>query len=301
MRRWSFSKGHGTENDFVLLLDRESTLGIGPAEVRFLCDRRAGVGGDGLLRAVLAKHVEEWDGDGSLWFMDYRNADGSVAEMCGNGIRVFARFLVDAGLASGPVVPIATRSGLLETTLLPDGRVRAAMGPVRAADAGVRVTAAGRPPLAALSVDVGNPHAVSFVDDLDALDLGRAPGWSPADAFPAGVNLEFVQVLGPRHLAMRVFERGVGETRSCGTGTVAAAAAARARPVALPGGFGGVVPPGGEQPEPVEEPSVYRVDVPGGTVEVELAGGAAILTGPAVLVAHGEVSVPGTGPGAGKE
>ena len=109
MRRWSFSKGHGTENDFVLLLDRESMLEVGPAEVRYLCDRRAGIGGDGLLRAVLAKHIDGWDGDGSLWFMDYRNADGSVAEMCGNGARVFARFLADQGLASGPTVPIATR------------------------------------------------------------------------------------------------------------------------------------------------------------------------------------------------
>ena len=114
MRRWSFSKGHGTENDFVLLLDREAMLDVGPAEVRYLCDRRAGIGADGLLRAVLAKHIDSWDGDGSLWFMDYRNADGSVAEMCGNGVRVFVRFLVDEGLASGPTVPIATRSGLRE-------------------------------------------------------------------------------------------------------------------------------------------------------------------------------------------
>ena len=144
MRRWSFSKGHGTENDFVLLLDRESMLDVGPAEVRYLCDRRAGVGGDGLLRAVLAKHIDSWDGDGSLWFMDYRNADGSVAEMCGNGARVFARFLADQGLASGPTVPIATRSGLRETTLLPDGRVRVAMGPVTVGDTEVRIEIAWR-------------------------------------------------------------------------------------------------------------------------------------------------------------
>ena len=142
MRRWSFSKGHGTENDFVLLLDREAMLDIGPAEVRYLCDRRAGIGGDGLLRAVLAKHVDGWEGDGSLWFMDYRNADGSIAEMCGNGARVFARFLADEGLASGPMVPIATRSGLRETTLLPDGRVRVAMGPVTVRDAAVQVSVA---------------------------------------------------------------------------------------------------------------------------------------------------------------
>ena len=280
MRRWSFSKGHGTENDFVLLLDRESMLDIGPAEVRYLCDRRAGVGGDGLLRAVLAKHVPGWDGDGSLWFMDYRNADGSVAEMCGNGARVFARFLADQALASGPTVPIATRAGLRETTLLPDGRVRVTMGPVTVGDGPVGVTVGSDLPLAAMPVSVGNPHAVTFVDDLERLDLTSAPRWAPADAFPDGVNVELVRELGPRHLAMRVFERGVGETRSCGTGTVAAAAAARSRVGATD-----------------DRPVTYRVDVPGGTVEVELANGEASLVGPAVLVAHGEVSVPGSGPG----
>ena len=277
MRRWSFSKGHGTENDFVLLLDRESMLDIGPAEVRYLCDRRAGVGGDGLLRAVLAKHIDGWDGDGSLWFMDYRNADGSVAEMCGNGARVFARFLADHDLASGPTVAIATRSGLRETTLLPDGRVRVTMGPVTVGEGtvDVRVGTDGR--WAGVPVTVGNPHAVSFVDDLDRLDLTTAPTWGPVDAFPEGVNLEFVRMLGPQHLAMRVFERGVGETRSCGTGAVAAAAAARSHADG--------------------NPVTYRVDVSGGTVEVELAGGEASLVGPAVVVAHGEVSVPGAGPG----
>jgi diaminopimelate epimerase len=278
MRRWSFSKGHGTENDFVLILDREAMLDIGPAQVRFLCNRRAGIGADGLLRAVLAKHMDGWQGDGSLWFMDYRNADGSVAEMCGNGIRVFARFLADQSLTSGPVVPIATRSGLRETTLLPDGQVRVAMGPVTVKDAGVLVTAAGLEPAAALSVNVGNPHAVSFVDDLDRLALTPAPRWEPENAFPGGVNLEFVRWLGPRHVKLRVHERGVGETRSCGTGTVAAAAAAHVR-----------------GPDPDSLPATYRVDVPGGTVIVELTEDQAFLTGPAVLVAHGEVALPDAG------
>ena len=95
MRRWSFTKGHGTQNDFVVILDRESMLDVGPAEVRFICDRHAGIGADGLLRAVLAKHINGWSGDGGLWFLDYRNADGSIAEMCGNGLRVFVRFLLD--------------------------------------------------------------------------------------------------------------------------------------------------------------------------------------------------------------
>ena len=279
MRRWSFSKGHGTENDFVVLLDRDDTMHVGPAEVRYLCDRHAGIGGDGLLRAVRARHVPEWDGDGALWFMDYRNADGSVAEMCGNGLRVFIRFLLENDLASGPTVEVATRSGLKEATVLPDTRIRVSMGPVRVerpADPLTVRTAAGTEHVV-LPADVGNPNAVAFVDDLAALDLTRPPQVPPG-AFPEGVNVEFVRVLGPRHLAMRVHERGVGETRSCGTGTVAVAAAAR-----LHTGDTGALP------------VTYRVEVPGGEVEVELAEDQAHLTGPAVLIAHGQVLVPEEG------
>jgi diaminopimelate epimerase len=282
VRSWSFAKGHGTQNDFVLLVDREDMLRIGPEEVRRICDRRAGIGGDGLLRAVLAKHVDGWDGDGEVWFMDYRNADGSVAEMCGNGLRVFVRYLVDEGLALGPVVPVATRAGLREAELLADGRIRVAMGPVVVADELIRVSPAGAGPYPAVAVDVGNPHAVSFLDDpaaLAALDLSRPPAVEPAEAFPEGVNAEFVTVLGDRHLRMRVHERGSGETRSCGTGTVAAAAAAARR---VPGRRDAAVP------------ATYRVEVPGGAVEVEL-GEQAHLTGPAVLVAHGVLSIPEEG------
>jgi len=275
MRRWSFTKGHGTENDFVVLLDRESMLEVGPAEVRFICDRRAGIGADGLLRAVLAKHVDSWDGDGGLWFMDYRNADGSIAEMCGNGIRVFVRFLLEQDLVSGPTVDIATRRGRRAATVLPDGRIRVSMGPAAMGDRRVVVTTVDGADFKALTADVGNPHAVSFVDDLDGLSLYAAPRWDPLEEFPEGVNLEFVRHLGPRHIRMRVFERGVGETRSCGTGTVAAAAAARAL-----------------DQDQISLPVTYRVDVPGGTVEVELTENEAYLTGPAVLVAHGELALP---------
>jgi diaminopimelate epimerase len=275
MRRWSFTKGHGTENDFVVLLDREAMLEVGPAEVRYICDRRAGLGADGLLRAVLAKHVAGWDGDGDLWFMDYRNADGSMAEMCGNGIRVFVRFLLDQGLVTGPVVKIATRSGLRVTTTLPDGRVRASMGSVVVGSRPVVVTTADGVEFKALPADVGNPHAVSFADSLHQLPLHTAPRWDPPEEFPEGVNLEFVRRLGPQHIAMRVYERGVGETRSCGTGTVAAAAAARSH-----------------DQDRTPLPVTYQVDTAGGTVEVELTPDEAYLTGPAVLVAHGELVLP---------
>ncbi|HEX8509166.1 MAG TPA: diaminopimelate epimerase [Propionibacteriaceae bacterium] len=276
MRRWSFAKGHGTQNDFVLIQDRESMLTVGEAEVRAICNRRTGVGGDGLLRVVKARHIEGWEGDGDHWFMDYRNADGSVAEMCGNGLRVFARYLLDEGLAAGRVIPIATRAGLLEATALRNGQVRVSMGPVQLGQQGVTVST-GAETHRATSVDVGNPHAVCFVDDLEQLPLRTAPSWSPLEAFPDGVNVEFVRPLGDRHIAMRVYERGVGETPSCGTGVVAAAAATAARDRLEPR-------PGG--------PLTYRVDVPGGTVEVELAADQAYLTGPAVIVAHGDLNLP---------
>ncbi|GAB3756930.1 diaminopimelate epimerase [Microlunatus parietis] len=279
MHSLTFTKGHGTRNDFVIVLDREDMHDPSPDEVRAVCDRRAGIGGDGLLRAVKAGRIAEWDGDPDLWFMDYRNADGSVAEMCGNGVRVFARYLADNGLADGPVIPIATRSGVREATLLPDRRVRVDVGTVTVEPGAVKVTAAGLDQaVPATKVDVGNPHAVAFVDDPAVLDLTRPPVWEPAEAFPAGVNCEFVRIVGERHVEMRVFERGVGETLSCGTGTVAVAAAAAERE--------GVA----------ERPVTYRVDVPGGTVEVELAGGdgveQAFLTGPAVIVGHGEFTLP---------
>jgi diaminopimelate epimerase len=275
MRRWSFAKGHGTQNDFVILLDRESMLDVGPAEVRFICDRRAGLGADGLLRAVLAKHIAGWQGDGALWFMDYRNADGSIAEMCGNGLRVFVRFLIDQDLASGPVVQVATRSGIREATVLSDGRIRVSMGPVSIGDRAVVVSIAGGAEFKAVTADVGNPHAVSFSDSLDELPLYASPHWEPFEEFPHGVNLEFVRQLGPRHIAMRVYERGVGETRSCGTGTVAAAAATRVH-----------------DQDRTPLPVTYQVDTSGGAAEVELTSGGAYLTGPAVLVAHGELVLP---------
>ncbi|MBA3528115.1 MAG: diaminopimelate epimerase, partial [Propionibacteriaceae bacterium] len=261
MRRWSFSKGHGTENDFVLIQDRESMLHVGEAEVRAICHRHAGIGADGLLRAVKAKHIDGWDGDGELWFMDYRNADGSIAETCGNGLRVFARYLLDEGLASGRSLEIATRAGLMEATALPDGRFRVSMGSVQVGHEPVTVTTSDGRSYQATSIEVGNPHAVSFADDLDGLSLTLAPSFSPAEAFPKGVNFEFVRVVAERHIAMLVYERGVGETRSCGTGTVAAAAAAAARE------------PSGDP----EAPTTYRVDVLGGVVEVELAPEQAFL------------------------
>lgn len=287
MRRWTFAKGHGTGNDFVILLDRNGMVDPDPDGVRFLCDRHRGIGGDGVLRVVPGRYVAEWDGDDDVWFMDYRNADGSLAQMCGNGARVFVRYLLDRDLAQGPELVIGTRSGPKAVTTHADGRISVGMGQVRLSDDQVEVTVHGSAEaLVGQPADVGNPHVVAQVADvatLAQLDLWRAPTW-PTDRFPDGVNVELITRVDERRLALRVHERGVGETQSCGTGTVAAAA------VASRWWAGAPVDPA--------EPQTWQIDVPGGRVEVALSGadeaGArnARLTGPAVIVAHGEVLVP---------
>jgi diaminopimelate epimerase len=262
-----FAKGHGTRNDFVLLSDPDNLYDLTAEQVAALCDRRGGIGADGILRAVRCVRVPGWETEGERWFMDYRNADGSLAEMCGNGLRVFLRYLEEEGLVTGREVTVATRAGLRTGTFLPDGRVAVTMGP---ATVGGQVTVqhCGRS-WPATSVSVGNPHAVVVLEsaaELAALDLTPAPGWTPADAFPDGVNVEFVVVEAPDRIRLRVHERGVGETCSCGTGVVAAAAA-------------------------VARTDHCAVQVPGGTLEVDLSGADAVLTGPAVIVARGTCSL----------
>ena len=273
MRSVSFSKGHGTLNDFVIVEDRSNLEPLSADDVRFLCDRRAGVGADGLLRVTRAKTIPGWTGP-DLWFMDYRNADGSIAETCGNGLRVFGRYLYDHGLIAREPVEVGTRAGVRWIEPRPEGGLSVTMGPVTLDDDDVTVTTDdGHWP--AVKVDVGNPHAVVLLPpgtDLTGLDLRRAPRWSPAEAYPQGVNVEFVVPTGADEVAMRVYERGSGETMSCGTGTVAAAAA-YARSTGRSEG-------------------IFTVTVPGGRVEVELALGEAVLSGPAVIVATGRVHLP---------
>ena len=265
-----FVKGHGTENDFVVIPPHEGPVDLTPDLVRALCDRRRGIGADGVLRVVVVGQTEISDPD-VHWFMDYVNADGSIAEMCGNGIRVFARFLVAEGLEPPGRLAIATRAGVKKVDVPVDGDITVGMGvPERLVDAKVTV---GDARYDAVGWSMGNPHlVVSGVADLDALDLTVAPQVNPADAYPNGVNVEFVERLGAAHIRMRVHERGVGETRSCGTGVCAAA-------VASMGATG--------------ERSSYDVDVPGGRLVVKWCdGGNVLLTGPAVLVATGEIDLP---------
>ncbi|MFI1971338.1 diaminopimelate epimerase [Streptomyces cinnamoneus] len=278
----AFLKGHGTENDFVIIPDHDGRLELSPAAVAQLCDRRAGLGADGVLRVVRsAAHPEARAmACEAEWFMDYRNSDGSIAEMCGNGVRVFARYLQRAGLAEEGDLAIATRAGVRRAHIAkagPDGEpggVTVAMGRAALPEGDVTVTV-GERSWPARNVNMGNPHAVSFVDDLaDAGNLYTAPGVSPAAAYPDGVNVEFVVDRGPRHVALRVHERGSGETRSCGTGACAVMVAAARRD--------------GADPAVLGHPVTYTVDVPGGRLVIsESPDGTVEMTGPAVIVAEG--------------
>ncbi|MFF7167346.1 diaminopimelate epimerase [Streptomyces sp. NPDC008086] len=276
--RIAFLKGHGTENDFVIVPDPENVIDLPPAAVAALCDRRAGIGGDGLLHVVRsAAHPEAKDmASDAEWFMDYRNGDGSIAEMCGNGVRVFARYLQRAGYATEGDLAVATRGGVKTVHLAKDGDVTVGMGKALLPEGDVTVSV-GERSWPARNVNMGNPHAVAFVDDLaHAGDLYSAPPFSPASAYPDGVNVEFVVDRGPRHVALRVHERGAGETRSCGTGACAVAVATARRDGADPAATGA--------------PVTYTVDVPGGTLVItERPDGEIEMTGPAVIVAEGEI------------
>jgi diaminopimelate epimerase len=267
-------KGHGTENDFLVLPDLDGAIDLTPAMVTALCERHAGLGADGVLRVVRSENdpeAKEMAAD-APFFMDYRNADGSAVEMCGNGIRVFLRYLIASGLVVSDAA-VATRGGIRRVRTRGDGDVIVMMGlPRFLADRPV-ATAAPSLPTAATALEMPNPHVVvpvASLEELQALDLSRPPEVEPP--LPYGQNVEFVLRTGPRRLQMRVHERGVGETRSCGTGICAAAVA-----VAAADGVGADGQP-------------WRVDVPGGTCEVVWhPDGEVELIGPAVLVAMVEV------------
>jgi diaminopimelate epimerase len=272
--------GHGTENDFVVLPDPGGSVWpesrLDPAMVRRLCDRRAGLGGDGVLRVVRSVHVPDAPAvlgdalDRCEWFMDHRNADGSHAEMCGNGIRLFLHVLVTEGLldrsACEAGVLVGTRGGPRRVGATPGGGYWVDMGPARPFGEGT-ADLAGRS-FPGLAVSMGNPHLACVTEvDVDTLDLTTPPGFD-ADLFPDGVNVELINVIeAGTHVRLRVFERGVGETRSCGTGACAAAYAA----LQAGGRTAGTV----------------TVDVPGGRLSVEFDGTTTVLCGPAVVVATG--------------
>jgi len=262
----AFTKGHGTGNDFVLYLDLDGTRQLTPSAIARICDRHFGIGADGVIRVVRSSMLEA--GASSLqqepeaeWFMDYSNSDGSVAEMCGNGVRVFARYLLEKGLVSlaqGQTLSVGTRGGVkdiqqnLAGFAVDMGRWRLESQETLVHAANLKVDRPG------LGINVGNPHVVVALankDELSNLDLNSAPRLEPAAS--EGANVEFVVpqdpmvVNGVGYLDMRVFERGSGETLSCGTGIVAAALATRHW-----AGQGA--------------PNQWQVTVPGGTLGVRM-------------------------------
>lgn len=279
-----FSKGHGTQNDFVVLPDVDAELNLTPAVIAALCDRRRGLGADGLLRvtkAGAAQHAGVFDElpDGVAaddWYMDYRNADGSIAQMCGNGVRVFAHYLRASGLEHRDEFVVGSLAGprpvVLHGADAVNAEVTVEMGKAQSFGRGKAVIA-GRT-FEGLAVDVGNPH-LACVDPslnmagLTALDVA-APVSFDTDQFPEGVNVEVLTAPANGVVAMRVHERGVGETRSCGTGTVAATLAALNHTGADTGSL--------------------RVVIPGGEVNVTITESTSFLRGPSVLLAHGELA-----------
>ena len=274
MMTFPWLKGHGTENDFVLLPDHDGTLhgNLNGAFVADLCDRRRGIGADGVMRVIRSEALGIAAPDplaDAEWFMDYRNSDGSVSEMCGNGIRVFALHLAREGLVDADhAIEIGTRGGSRTVTI---------DGPVISVDMGTpEIFAASKVRVnahvwEAQHIATGNPHAVVFVDRLsDAGTLINDPEYDQ-ETYPDGVNIEFVIRQGAHHVAMRVHERGSGETRSCGTGACAVGVA-----TALA--------------DEVDKPVTYQVDSPGGTVHVTWTeDNTMILAGSAEIVARGDM------------
>jgi diaminopimelate epimerase len=290
MSKIAFTKGHGTGNDFVLVLDADGELTLSKAQIAKICDRHFGVGADGLIRVVHSASLPEGKAileqePNATWFMDYYNADGAPAEMCGNGIRVFARYLLDRGLAQiegGSTLPVGTRDGVKDITKSSNG-FAVDLGRWRLDGESV-VEASGlsvaRP---AQGINLGNPHAVVALasdSELAELRLQDAPKVEPVPE--TGINVEFVVPSDPMvkdgvgHISMRVFERGVGETLSCGTGIAAAALATRF--------WAGS-----------DAPSSWQVSVPGGVVAVRMFaaedGEHVGISGPAELSFDGEIDL----------
>jgi diaminopimelate epimerase len=255
--------GHGTENDFVILFDPDSQYSITPAQIAAICNRDTGVGADGFIR------ITKPDGK---WFMDYSNSDGSIAEMCGNGIRVMARYLVARGHLPEGIFAINTRAGIKHLRVPLEGDISVNMGQVTDEMEEIEVTQNGKT-WSGLNISVGNPHAVVFLDDLEEVgSLTTAPVVSPHSSYPEGVNVEFVQILANNEARMRVHERGSGETRSCGTGTCAVALAATIHTRG-------------------KLPSRWTIYPPGGRLIVDIDGHSnATLIGPAELIADHDIS-----------
>lgn len=286
-----FTKGHGTGNDFVLYADPDGRIPLSVEQIAAICDRHFGVGADGVIRAVRSRNLDAGaaalaEDENAEWFMDYHNADGSIAEMCGNGIRVFVRYLLDQGLVeleSGDTLAIGTRAGVRDVQRSTNGfQVDLGRWTLDGGEPLVRAKElkVARP---GLGINVGNPHVVVALADeseLASADLSYVPRIEPEPI--DGANVEFVVPHDPLvtdgigRITMRVHERGSGETLSCGTGVAAAALATRH--------WAGS-----------SAPNAWRVDVPGGTLGVRMFatqdGEHVGLSGPADLVYTGTLEL----------
>jgi diaminopimelate epimerase len=271
-----YRKGHGTGNEFILVSGLDGYFAdqnsVTPKIAQNLCNRDSGLGADGILRVAKAS---EFDIDDAQYFMDYTNSDGSKSATCGNGLRVFARYLVEAGLENRGQFTIGTRAGTVTVAISETDtdftNIAVTMGRVSLGPMDVTVhTETGSWP--AVGIAGMNNHAISVVDNIsDAGALDEIPTALPAGTYPDGVNFEFIQTKSPTHIAMRTHERGVGETLSCGSGACAAAYVHATS-------------------NHLNDPWTVQVDVLGGTVYVDSAtDGVLTLRGPAVFVSEGVI------------
>jgi diaminopimelate epimerase len=275
-----YRKGHGTGNEFILVNGLDGVFAdpesLTPEIAQNICDREHGLGADGILRVSKASEfAESFDVDDAQYFMDYTNADGSKSATCGNGLRVFARYLIEAGLENRGQFTIGTRAGTVTVAISETDtdftNIAVTMGRVSLGPMDVTVhTETGSWP--AVGIAGMNNHAISVVDDIsDAGALDEIPTALPAGTYPDGVNFEFIQTKSPTHIAMRTHERGVGETLSCGSGACAAAYVHATS-------------------NHLNDPWTVQVDVLGGTVYVDSdTDGVLTLRGPAVFVAEGTI------------
>jgi diaminopimelate epimerase len=286
----AFTKGHGTGNDFVLVLDADGELALSSKQIAKICDRRFGIGADGFIRVVKSSKLPEGKEilaiePAAVWFMDYYNADGNAAEMCGNGVRIFARYLLDRGLAKiegGSTLAVGTRAGVKDLTQGSNGFAvdlgRWKLTTEFTVEAkGIEVARPGQ------GIEIGNPHvvvALSSDAELRELKLFEAPVVEPKPE--NGANVEFVVPSEPMiqngvgYFSFRVHERGVGETLSCGTGIAAAALATRY--------WAGA-----------SAPNQWQVQALGGLVAVRMFatedGEHVSISGPAELTFDGEIDL----------
>lgn len=273
----NFTKMHGLGNDFVVIDALSQSVALTPDQLRFIADRHLGIGCDQIL-LVEAPTIPDID-------FCYRifNADGGEVEQCGNGVRCFARFVLDKRLTTRHEISVETQAGIIGTEVEANGAITVNMGVPQFSPAKIPFIAdiqapaytlevAGQP-ISIGAVSMGNPHAVMQVDNIDTAPVATlGPQIEQHARFPRRVNAGFMQIMDRSHIRLRVYERGAGETRACGTGACAAVAV-------------------GRQQGLLDE--TVTVDLPGGTLLVRWAGeGSPVwMTGPAVSVFEGKIEL----------